>query len=507
MAEKETFNLTKYGVSFMLESQDLMEFIEGTDIQPVKETALKDWKEWKKRQSKTSVILLSSVDQSLHINLVNCMTPKDIWNKLHLLYGDMTEDAKQCCWQQFFEFRINDAEQRKDNLIARIIREDKRLNTAEEEASSLALQVISMQLKHEKQLKTDNCKQGKKKKTTVNKVEELKKKYPCNHPVRWVTGIESDSRIRSRSNWFNSYSNVYDHNMSQILDLTNWENRKGEIIEENSDQVATTVLEDIYNIDNKIQDDLDLIALVEGNPKLYAKGKAGYKNVQEKEIAWVFIGKALKHSLSDQMRNRWDTLRNLYSRARREILALTEQQGRSGSGRDNISYENLLPPQSMAIHRFMGHLYVPRKTLSNYTKSMSSASCPSSGSKYILPPRSLSKSLLTKSTTIYFRFRRIDNIIKGFASILSYFIVPTSDIKKRKKTDFEIDSMIKGSSQTIAATCLVLPTFLNATSKADTEEDKSLITFLSRGLKHVPVQQKIRCMIKILEVLESFQQN
>lgn len=120
MAEKGTFNFTKfdgtnfalweYGVSFMLESQDLMEFIEGMDIQPVKETALKDWKEWKKRQSKTSVILLSSVDQSLHINLVNCMTPKDIWNKLHLLYGYMTEDAKQCCWQQFYEFRINDGE-------------------------------------------------------------------------------------------------------------------------------------------------------------------------------------------------------------------------------------------------------------------------------------------------------------------------------------------------------------------------------------------------------------
>lgn len=71
-----------------------------------------------------------------------------------------------------------------------------------------------------------------------------------------------------------------------------------EIIEENSDQVATTVLEDIYNIDNKIQDDLDRIALVEGNPRLYAKGKAGYKNVQEKEMAWTSIGKALKHPLS-----------------------------------------------------------------------------------------------------------------------------------------------------------------------------------------------------------------
>ncbi|KMQ86629.1 copia [Lasius niger] len=211
MAEKEVFNLTKfdgtnfalwkYGVSFMLESQDLMEFIEGTDKQPDKETKLKEWKEWKKRQSKTSVILLSSVDQSLHINLVNCTTPKTIWHKLHLLYGDMTEDAKQRCWQQFYEFRINDgesvatqlekfeticrklvdaaetvpdaaimskllsslpsrysafrmawewtakAEQKKKNLIARIIREDKRMTAAEDEASSLALQVKSLQVK------------------------------------------------------------------------------------------------------------------------------------------------------------------------------------------------------------------------------------------------------------------------------------------------------------------------------------------------------------------------
>jgi len=65
--------------------------------------------------------------------------------------------------------------------------------------------------------------------------------------------------------------------------------------------------------------------------------------------------------IGSDAKHRWDTLRNLYCRARREILALSKQQGRSGSGRDNVSYENLLTPQSMAIHRFMGHLYVPRK--------------------------------------------------------------------------------------------------------------------------------------------------
>lgn len=67
---------------------------------------------------------------------------------------------------------------------------------------------------------------------------------------------------------------------------------------EQSSEIATNVLEDVYNIDIKIQDDLDLIALVEGNPRLYAEGKAGYKNVQEKELAWISIGKALKHPLS-----------------------------------------------------------------------------------------------------------------------------------------------------------------------------------------------------------------
>lgn len=63
--------------------------------------------------------------------------------------------------------------------------------------------------------------------------------------------------------------------------------------------------------------------------------------------------------------------------------------------------------------------------------------------------------------------------------------------------------MIKESSQAIAAAC---STFLNVpTFKADMEEDKSFILFLSHELKRVPVQQKIRCVIKILEVLELFQ--
>ncbi|KAK2575435.1 hypothetical protein KPH14_000892 [Odynerus spinipes] len=116
MAEKEAFSLTKlngqnfslwkYGVSFLFEAQGLMECLDGTDDLPA--DGAED--QWRKRQSKAAVILLSSVDQSLHINLVNCTTPKMIWEKLHALYSDATENAKQDSWQKFYEFKITDSE-------------------------------------------------------------------------------------------------------------------------------------------------------------------------------------------------------------------------------------------------------------------------------------------------------------------------------------------------------------------------------------------------------------
>ncbi|XP_077263809.1 uncharacterized protein LOC143898304 [Temnothorax americanus] len=161
--------------------------------------------------------------------------PNALWQKLNGLYGDTTEDAKQRYWQQFYEFRISDgepvatqiekfeticrkpadadetvseaaimskllsslptwysafrmawectakAEQKKENLIARIIREDKRLTSAEEEVSSLALQVKNLQVKSKKQSKAADSDQHGKKKVSVKTIEKLKKKRPCNY--------------------------------------------------------------------------------------------------------------------------------------------------------------------------------------------------------------------------------------------------------------------------------------------------------------------------------------
>nr|CAD7423182.1 unnamed protein product [Timema monikensis] len=167
-------------------------------------------------------------------------TPKEIWDKLHSLYGDTSEDAKQDCWQQFYDFRIKNGmpvatqlekfetickklddagekppdsavmskllnslpsrfsaftmawectakdERKKENLIARIIREDKRLTSMEEESSSLALQVKALQLKLDEQEKMSsnyqkvNDSKDKRKKNSKS-IEELKRKHPCKY--------------------------------------------------------------------------------------------------------------------------------------------------------------------------------------------------------------------------------------------------------------------------------------------------------------------------------------
>ncbi|RLU25636.1 hypothetical protein DMN91_001793 [Ooceraea biroi] len=196
-------------------------------------------------------------------------------------------------------------------------------------------------------------------------------------------------------------------------------------------------------------------------------------------------------------------------------MVLMKRQELSGSGRDDVSYKNLLSPQSKAIHRFMSRLYIPRKTVSNYTNpSSTSSSSPSFAceSKCRLPSSSslvkqLSQSILSAPRALT-RQSPKDSPIHSFLwnqEVENISEMPASDMKKRKKTDLEEESLIKQSSQAIATACSALPILLNrTTSKVETEEDKDMITVLLYGFKRVPVQQKTKCMIKLLETLESF---
>lgn len=244
MTEKDTINLIKldgknyqmwkFGISFLLDAKELTEFIDGTDEEPNKTANLNDWKVWKKNRSQAAVILLSSVDQALHPNLINCTSPEALWNKLHALYGEASEDAAVTAWQQYYDFKITDSEpvngqiekfgsicnklesenekptekskiskllnsltprfsafrmawectakndQKFENLLVRIIREDKRLKESEEEMSALALQVNSVRMKNVDDVKINSA-TVMDREERAKKIRELKKRTKCHY--------------------------------------------------------------------------------------------------------------------------------------------------------------------------------------------------------------------------------------------------------------------------------------------------------------------------------------
>ena len=239
MADKEVnfvklngtnYTLWKFGVKISLGSADLMGYLNGTEDEPDESTKLADWKKWNTSSLKAMSIIVGSVEMRLHPYLINCTTPKEVWDKLQQRFGHASEDAKQSAWHQFYDFRIRDGEnvsqrledfeciyrklidsgdkpsdsavqskllkslpprfspflmawestpkteRKKDTLINRIIHEDKRLCDAEDKLSSQALQVQALQI----QSRRNDTQSGRAPKYDNKKrVENWKKRTKC----------------------------------------------------------------------------------------------------------------------------------------------------------------------------------------------------------------------------------------------------------------------------------------------------------------------------------------
>ncbi|CAD6208525.1 GSCOCG00010526001-RA-CDS, partial [Cotesia congregata] len=221
----------KFGISYLLDSKELSDYIDGTDVEPDKVTKLVDWKIWKKSRAQAMVLLLSSVDHVLHPNLINCESPKAVWDKLKALYGETNEDEITSAWQRYYAYNIVDSEpintqiekfeslhktltdsgeklseksiiskllssltprfsafrmawectakdeQRLTNLTARLIREDKRLKDSEESEMMSALQVNVMKKQFQQMKMRQETHQERQER--LNKVRELKKRTRC----------------------------------------------------------------------------------------------------------------------------------------------------------------------------------------------------------------------------------------------------------------------------------------------------------------------------------------
>lgn len=206
-----------------------MAHVDGTATVPANDDAVAT-ATYKQKASQAMMLLLSSMDRSYHINFVNCDTPKTLWDKIESLYGDIGADAKEDAWEQFYSFNMKSgqsiatqlesfeavvkkldnagdkpsdeaciskilkslptkfalfrmawdctpkAERTKANLIARLIREDKK---DDEEVAKLALLVHGRSRSGTigSKKKVDNG--SGKKPMTKKEIEELKKRTKC----------------------------------------------------------------------------------------------------------------------------------------------------------------------------------------------------------------------------------------------------------------------------------------------------------------------------------------
>ena len=80
--DRSNYSLWTFGVSIILVAKDLIEFIDGTKVEPDKEKKLSEWQKWKKASSQAKMIILSLVEKSLHSYLMNCTTAQQMWDKL-----------------------------------------------------------------------------------------------------------------------------------------------------------------------------------------------------------------------------------------------------------------------------------------------------------------------------------------------------------------------------------------------------------------------------------------
>ena len=101
------FALWEFGIKFALEAKELTGYIDGTEEEPDKEAKPADWKAWRTKRSQAAVILLGSIDVSLHPLLINCQTPKEIWDKIKGVYSSSRENSKDDAYEKFYSFRFD----------------------------------------------------------------------------------------------------------------------------------------------------------------------------------------------------------------------------------------------------------------------------------------------------------------------------------------------------------------------------------------------------------------
>lgn len=102
----------KFQVRVNLMASELIGYVDDTTKQPndatVENYATK-LAEWKKNDAKTQKIIVNSCGSNVLIHICNCLTAREMWTKLHSVYEQSNESAKQLLSEQYHAYKKNPA--------------------------------------------------------------------------------------------------------------------------------------------------------------------------------------------------------------------------------------------------------------------------------------------------------------------------------------------------------------------------------------------------------------
>lgn len=102
----------KFQVRVNLMASELVEYINGTKVEPAEAAAVTyaaDVANWRKNDAKAQKVIVNSCGSNILIHLCNCTTSKQMWDKLHSVYEQSNEAAKQLLQEQYHLYKKNPA--------------------------------------------------------------------------------------------------------------------------------------------------------------------------------------------------------------------------------------------------------------------------------------------------------------------------------------------------------------------------------------------------------------
>ncbi|XP_078051636.1 uncharacterized protein LOC144477775, partial [Augochlora pura] len=103
LKDESNFQIWKFQITIVLKSMSVHNIIIGKDL-PGDDWTDKMEKDWELKDAKAQRLIITSIERKPLMHLLNCLTSREMFNKLSKIYGKDTEQNKYSLLQEFYNY-------------------------------------------------------------------------------------------------------------------------------------------------------------------------------------------------------------------------------------------------------------------------------------------------------------------------------------------------------------------------------------------------------------------